>query len=298
MPRVGSSRIRTLGSVISHFDSTTFCWLPPESWPRLLIDVGAADPHPVAVVAGRLQFADIVDHPPRGDLVQACQGDVLAHVIGEDQAELLAVLGDIGKAGVDRRRTLESSTSRPSSRTRPLMLRPQARPNRLIANSVRPAPIRPAMPTTSPRRTLKVDILDHLPLGMERMVHRPVLHHQHRIADLRVALRKAVGKVAVDHAADDPVLFHRLAPAIDAVDGTAVAQHRDAVGDAGDLVQLVRNQDRGDALLPERHQPIEQRRAVGLVQAGGRLVQDQTAAPAWRAPSRSRPVAACRRRDR
>src|SRR5580692_1002121 len=33
MPRVGSSRIKTFGPVISHFDSTTFCWLPPESVP-------------------------------------------------------------------------------------------------------------------------------------------------------------------------------------------------------------------------------------------------------------------------
>ena len=31
MPCVGSSRIRSDGAVASHFASTTFCWLPPES---------------------------------------------------------------------------------------------------------------------------------------------------------------------------------------------------------------------------------------------------------------------------
>ncbi|MNL42760.1 hypothetical protein D3C87_1652370 [compost metagenome] len=31
MPRVGSSRIKTLGSENSHLANTTFCWLPPES---------------------------------------------------------------------------------------------------------------------------------------------------------------------------------------------------------------------------------------------------------------------------
>ena len=31
MPRVGSSRMSTCGSVASHLASTTFCWLPPES---------------------------------------------------------------------------------------------------------------------------------------------------------------------------------------------------------------------------------------------------------------------------
>jgi hypothetical protein len=34
IPRVGSSRIRISGSVNSHFDSTTFCWLPPDRLPE------------------------------------------------------------------------------------------------------------------------------------------------------------------------------------------------------------------------------------------------------------------------
>ena len=33
MPRVGSSRISTLGSVASERAITTFCWLPPDSEP-------------------------------------------------------------------------------------------------------------------------------------------------------------------------------------------------------------------------------------------------------------------------
>ena len=41
--------------------------------------------------------------PPRRDLLEARQRDVLADVVGQDQPELLAVLGDIGEAGVDRR---------------------------------------------------------------------------------------------------------------------------------------------------------------------------------------------------
>src|SRR5438270_10035 len=31
-PRVGSSSSTTFGPTSSHFPSTTFCWLPPESW--------------------------------------------------------------------------------------------------------------------------------------------------------------------------------------------------------------------------------------------------------------------------
>ena len=58
-------------------------------------------------------------------------------------------------------------------------------------------------------------------------------------------------------------------------DRRAVAQDGDLVGDAGDLVQLVRDDDRGDALALELEQEVEQRLAVGLVEAGGRLVEDQ-----------------------
>ena len=84
-----------------------------------------------------------------------------------------------------------------------------------------------------------------------------------------------MGKVAIDHAADDAVLFHRLGPAIDAVDSAAIAQYRDPIGDARDLRQFVRNQDRGDALGAECKQAVQQCCAVVLVQAGGRLVENQ-----------------------
>ena len=51
--------------------------------------------------------------------------------------------------------TLRAWISLPSLYSRPEMLRPYERPKTLIASSVRPAPMRPAMPTTSPARTLK-----------------------------------------------------------------------------------------------------------------------------------------------
>ena len=107
------------------------------------------------------------------------------------------------------------------------------------------------------------------------MLHRPVLHHQHGLADLRLPIGETIREVTVDHAADDAVLLDRLGLAVDRIDRAAVAQHGDAVGDLGDLVELVRDQDRGDALRAERDQAIEQRGAVGLIQARGRLVEDE-----------------------
>ncbi len=52
-----------------------------------------------------------------------------------------------------------TSTSLPRIWTWPLTKWPQERPKTLIANSVRPAPIRPAIPTTSPARTLMLTSL-------------------------------------------------------------------------------------------------------------------------------------------
>ena len=150
-----------------------------------------------------------------------------------------------------------------------------------MANSVRPAPISPAMPTTSPRRTSKVDVLDHLPLrdAADDAPTSPATSNTGSPI-VGVALRKAMGQVAVDHAADDPVLLDRLGPAIDAVDGAAVAQHRDAVGDARRPRSACARS--GSRRCPGRgtaSRQIEQRRAVVLVQAGGRLVEDQQPHP-------------------
>gem|GEM_PF-4263135 len=83
--------------------------------------------------------------------------------------------------------------------------------------------------------------------------------------------------VAADHVADDPRLGDRVA--LDIGHGGAVAQHRQPVGNAGDLVQLVADQDRGDALGAKFHQQVQQLLAVVFLQGGGRLVEDQKLDP-------------------
>ena len=82
-------------------------------------------------------------------------------------------------------------------------------------------------------------------------------------------------EVAVHHLADDTILLERTILAVQRIDGAAVAQHGDAVGDAGHLVELVRDQHRGHALGAEFEQQVEQRRAVALVEARGRLVENK-----------------------
>src|SRR5690242_13614696 len=103
--------------------------------------------------------------------------------------------------------TLARSISRPSSAIWPVMLRPHERPNRLMANSVRPAPIKPAIPTTSPRRTWKSTLLIACRSKWSGVIHGPVLDLQNGFADAGMALRKTVREVAIDHATDDAVFF-------------------------------------------------------------------------------------------
>ena len=181
---------------------------------------------------------------------------------------------------------------------RPLILVPQDRPNRLMANSVRPAPISPAMPTTSPRLTPKSTFLITCRSGWMRVIDRPVLDLEHGLADLRAALGEAMGEIAVDHAADDAVFLDRLGAAVDAVDGAAVAQHGDVVGDAWRPRSACARS--GSSRCPARGMPSGVPAARRCrPRSGSRSARPgSAAAPAWTAPWRSRPAAACRRRDR
>ena len=83
---------------------------------------------------------------------------------------------------------------------------------------------------------------------------------------------------------------------VEGLDGLAVADDRDRVGDRRDLVELVRDDDAGDALRRAG-------RAAG--RAGARSPRrsaprsarpGSAASPPWTAPWRSPPAAACRRR--
>ncbi|KAF1061132.1 MAG: hypothetical protein GAK39_05910 [Variovorax sp.] len=119
--------------------------------------------------------------------------------------------------------------------------------------------------------------VDLLTVGMLRMVHAPVAQLEHRLADPRLARRIAVRHVAPHHAAHDAVFADGLGAAVHGLDRGAIAQHGDRIGHLGDLVELVRDQDRCDALALELEQQPQQRVAVGLVEARGGLVEDQQA---------------------
>ncbi len=126
----------------------------------------------------------------------------------------------------------------------------------------------------------KIDVLDRHAARIERMLHRPGADLEMDGADLGGARREAVFQRAAHHEADDVVLIERgaasvLAAAVDGGDGAPVAEHGHRIRHPRHLVQLVGNQDRGDAAALEGDEEIEQRRALRLVEGGGGLVEDE-----------------------
>src|SRR3954468_12459953 len=101
--------------------------------------------------------------------------------------------------------TLRALISLPRRNSRPEMSRPYERPKMLIASSVRPAPMRPAMPTTSPARTVKPAPSTTLRswVGCQTV-------QSSTPEDLLTGVRRPLGvealQVAADHAADDAFL--------------------------------------------------------------------------------------------
>ena len=107
------------------------------------------------------------------------------------------------------------------------------------------------------------------------MKHRPVRDTEHHVADLAVrAGREAVRQVTAHHSANDAVLGETVVD-VDGLDGAAVAQDGDRVRYLHHLVELVRDDDRGDPVVTEFDDEIEQVPAVGIVERRGGLVQDQ-----------------------
>jgi hypothetical protein len=133
----------------------------------------------------------------------------------------------------------------------------------------------PAMPTTSPARALMLAPWITTRVGLGRVMHRPVLDAKDLFTDLRRAIRVAVLEVAADHAADDAVLRHLVGTHVERLDRAAVTDDRDLVGDRLDLVQLVADDDRRDALALEVLDEVEQVGGVLVVEGRGRLVEDQ-----------------------
>ena len=122
---------------------------------------------------------------------------------------------------------------------------------------------------------LEAGALADQPVVRERVLHRPVADLEERVADGRGVVREAAAERTPDHAADDPVLVDAAGLDVQRLDGLAVADDRDRVRDLLDLVQLVTDDDRADALALQTADQVQQVLRVRLVQCCGRLVEDE-----------------------
>ena len=161
MPRVGSSRIRTRGSVASHLAEHDLLLVAAGQGARR---AGRRRSSRTLKLRRRSASADVrsvdgADEQPREEPRQDRQRDVRGDREVEDQAVLVAVLGHVGDA---RPRIaadgLPNDTASPPSRISPASAR--SMPNRTRATSVRPAPTSPANPRISPARTDEADVAE------------------------------------------------------------------------------------------------------------------------------------------
>src|SRR6266404_6126373 len=242
-----------------------------------LIDVGAADAHAVAIIARHLQLLDIIDDAADRNTVEIGQRDVLADIVGEQEAELLAVLGDIGKTGVDGAADGREVDFAAVQYGAAGDLAAPGTAEQAHGEFGTPGAHQACDADDLAAANMEVDIPDDLPIHMLGMINRPVIDLEHHLAYLGLALGKAMLEVAIHHLADDAILLESASLAIQRIDGATIAQHGDAVGDTSHLVELVRDQDRGHAMGAEFKQKIEQRRAVAFIEACSRLVKNQKA---------------------
>lgn len=227
-------------------------------------------------VFGRdLPFLVVIDHAIVCHRAEIGKCRVVHDVVVQHQAELLAVFRDIGKTCFD-------CTRNSAHIDRFAMHEDFAR------DLVTPGFAEDAHHRFGPARThqacdadhfagmnVEIDIVQELPIAVLLVEDVPVLHLKQRLADLRLARRIAVFHVAADHALDDAIFADVLAVTVQGLDRTAIAQDGDLVGNLFDLVQLVRNDDRGHALPAKFHQQFQERVGIGLVERGGRLVEDE-----------------------
>ncbi len=109
------------------------------------------------------------------------------------------------------------------------------------------------------------------------MINGPVIHLENHIANVRVALRIAAFQITIDHLADDIVFLDLARIAIKRCYSATIAQHRDLVSYFTNFIELVRNQDRSDALRAKLAQQCQQGRTISFVEACRRLIKDQKA---------------------
>ena len=153
IPRVGSSKKRTRGRARSHFARTTFCWVPPERLPARAPSDGVLIDSLSTWAPDSRRRAASSSRPPRANRESVgsvrfssteASGRSPSRFRSSPTSASPEAIASAGERKGDR-------LLRPGRNNRPETA-PLARPKSEVSRAVRPDPIRPAMPNTSPSR--------------------------------------------------------------------------------------------------------------------------------------------------
>ena len=139
-------------------------------------------------------------------------------------------------------------------------------PKMARVTSVRPAPTRPARPSTSPARTSKL-IFSKAPCREAPRTLSTV------VTDLGVSRREHLAQRTADHQLDQLTGAGHFGGG-ERRDATAAAQHRDAVSDAADFLKPVRNEQNCRALVAHLAQDAKKGLEVAVRQGRRGFVQN------------------------
>ena len=113
---------------------------------------------------------------------------------------------------------------------------------------------------------MHIDVTNEMTIRMDVVMGVPVADFHQHVAYLSSARWIAVGDFPAYHILDDTALDFCTLVAVEGADCLTVSQDGDLVRDLGDFIELVRNQDRRDALSLELEQEFEKCVAVTLIE--------------------------------
>ena len=260
MPRVGSSRSRTFGDENRQRASSAFCWIATTE--RLDRHFGRRRAYTRArhERAGGVAFSFSIDPPPTTHTPERRQRRVGVHTQLRKDAVTLAFFGknDESRAaclGWSRWGILVSIE--PDAAAHLATVRSDERGRK----SVRPAPTSPARPTTSPARTESDTSRSVAPASsLRRSTERCSTRSSSRaLGGTAVTLLGGMSRPTMSLTRSRAVRLRRG----ERRNLLAVSHHRDAIGEAQHLVELMRDVDDARSRGNERTNHVLQARFLG-----------------------------------
>ena len=160
-PRVGWAAISSTGSPLISRPTMSFCWLPPDSARAWVSMPGVRTSYSLDDALGVLAGAGAVDRRPVGARRRpglVAEDPVLPQRRVEQQPVPVPVLGDVADAGLAAARGCPSAVMSLAAERDPRRTSRLRMPMIVSTSSAWPLPSTPAMPSTSPRWIVEVDV--------------------------------------------------------------------------------------------------------------------------------------------